>query len=320
MLSLLFTYGIRRYALQHLLDVPNQRSSHHLPTPRGGGLGIVLAFFSAVIFTVQKDWFGLDFLLLLSMSMLIAGIGFWDDHQHVAARWRFLVHLIAAMGALFFLQGLPPLSFGSLVIDLGLFGYILGVVYLVWMLNLFNFMDGIDGIAASEAVFVAAALAGFMFAVDVHLTFIAAALAVSSLGFLCWNWPPAKIFMGDVGSGFLGFVLGLLILLFSNQEPGFLYIGLILCAVFVVDASLTLITRFIRGEKWYAAHCSHAYQHAARKYGHLKVVLSIWAINLLWLLPLAYGASRIPEYGWVGVIIAYSPLLYAAIVFKAGRE
>ena len=320
MLSLLFTYGIRRYALQHLLDVPNQRSSHHLPTPRGGGLGIVLAFFSAVIFTVQKGWFGLDFLLLLSMSMLIAGIGFWDDHQHVAARWRFLVHLLAAMGALFFLQGLPPLSFGSLVIDLGLFGYVLGVVYLVWMLNLFNFMDGIDGIASSEVVFVAAALAGFMFAVDTHLAFIAAALAVSSLGFLCWNWPPAKIFMGDVGSGFLGFVLGLLILLFSNQEPGFLYIGLILCAVFVVDASLTLITRFIRGEKWYAAHCSHAYQHAARKYGHLKVVLSICAINLLWLLPLAYGASRMPEYGWVGVIIAYSPLLYAAIVFKAGRE
>ncbi len=318
--SLLCTYIIRRYALLHLLDIPNQRSSHQVPTPRGGGLGIVTAFYLLVIGTYLLGLSDTHRLLILSTGLLIAGIGFWDDHQHIAARWRFLVHAMTALTAMLMLHGLPELMLGSRQINFGLSGYPIGIVFLIWLLNLFNFMDGIDGIAGSEAVFVATALAGFIFPLDIPLAITAAGLGVCCLGFLVWNWPPAKIFMGDVGSGFLGYALGLLILLMAHKNANFLFIGLILFAVFIADATYTLCYRFIDGQQWYTAHCTHAYQHAAKKYGHRIVIIAVWAINLCWLLPVAIAAYRMPEYAWLWLPAAYFPLLYMAAAFSAGKQ
>lgn len=316
--SLVMTFSLRFYAMKHLMDIPNQRSSHQIPTPSGGGLGIVLAFLTAIVVLFIVDSMGLELFLVLLTSLMIAGIGFWDDHRHIPARWRFSVQVLAALIIAFCLQGFPPLSLGSYRIDLGFSGYFIAVLFLVWMLNLFNFMDGIDGIAASEAIFVSASLAGFVYTKDTNLALPAIALAFSCLGFLIWNWPPAKIFMGDVGSGFLGFLLAVLILVYSFEDPVFLYVGLILFAVFVVDSTYTLLCRFIAGEKWYEAHCSHAYQHLARKHGHLKVTLSVWAINICWLLPLALLVFRFSDYAWAGLLMAYSPLIVAASRFEAG--
>jgi Fuc2NAc and GlcNAc transferase len=318
-LSWLSVYFIKAYALKNLLDIPNQRSSHRMPTPRGGGLGIVVAFTAASLTLFLGGSLELTGFLALTAAVLVAGIGFWDDHRHIPARWRFLIHMAAAVIALGLVQGFPLLVMGDWRIELGMLGYALGMAYLVWLLNLFNFMDGIDGIAASEAVFISGSLAGFLSFIDNELALIAVALCFASLGFLLWNWPRAKIFMGDVGSGFLGFVLGLLILMAGHQEPIYVYVGLILFAVFITDATVTLARRYISGQKWYEAHCSHAYQHAAKHYGHLKVILAVWAINLFWLLPVASIVFIYPAYALPGLIIAYLPLIYVTVKFEAGN-
>jgi len=140
------------------------------------------------------------------------------------------------------------------------------------------------------------------------------------LGFLLLNWPPAKIFMGDVGSGFLGFVLGLLILIYNQDTAIFLVVGLMLFSVFITDATYTLLTRVLTGEKWYQAHCTHAFQHTAKRYGHLRVLLAMWAINLFWVLPVTIVVFVKPEYGLLGMIAVYMPLIFLVYKFNAGRQ
>ena len=327
LVSIALTGLIRYYALSRkLLDIPNQRSSHTLPTPRGGGLAIVLAFIFAMLLMFFMQHQDAKILTVFISTLLVAGIGFCDDHGHVPARWRFLTHLLAASWVMIFLHGMPlvllpaPLDWvlHRSIVDLSWLGYAIGVFLLVWFLNLFNFMDGTDGIAASESLFVSLALAGYLFYLDQVLCLLAINLAAASLGFLAWNWPKAKIFMGDVGSGFLGLVLGILILMAAQQAAVMLYCGLILFAIFIVDATYTLLYRFCSRQKWYDAHCSHTYQHAAKRYGHLPVLLTCWVINLCWLLPISFLVFLHPAYALVGLLFAYTPLLYLAYLFKAG--
>ncbi|MGZ4960714.1 MAG: MraY family glycosyltransferase [Methylomonas sp.] len=319
---------IRYYALSNqVLDIPNQRSSHTVPTARGGGLAIVLAFFASCVYlflTHRLDMHGFG---ALCAPLLVAFIGFCDDHAHVSARWRFLMHLLAALAALFFLNGLPlvlvPKPFDAMIgrslVNLDWLGYLLGTVLLVWLLNLFNFMDGTDGIAASESLFVSSALAGYLYFIDPVLFSVAISLAAASLGFLSWNWPRAKIFMGDVGSGYLGLLLGIVILMAAQQAAVLLYCGLILFGIFVVDATYTLLVRFFSGQKWYDAHCTHTYQRAAKQYGHLHILFASWAINLFWLLPVSLWVFLHPAYALMGLLVAYLPLIFLALHFKAGQ-
>jgi Fuc2NAc and GlcNAc transferase len=200
----------------------------------------------------------------------------------------------------------------------------LAALYLVWLLNLYNFMDGIDGIAGMEAITVclgAAALVGLALgigsAADIGLPLL---LAGAVAGFLVWNFPPARIFMGDAGSGFLGITLGILSLHAGAIAPPLLWSWLILLGVFVADATVTLLRRLLRGERVYEAHRSHAYQQAARHYGrHLPVTLAVAAVNLAWLTPIAAGvAMRRIEPG-AGLLIAYAPLFALAVRFRAGE-
>ena len=328
LLAVILTGLIRRYALNNkVLDIPNHRSSHSVPTPRGGGLAIVLAFCAATLWLFFNRQLAGTTLALFASTLLVAAIGFCDDHGEVAARWRFFTHLLAAAVALLLMNGIPllliPAPFdamlGRLTLNPGWLAYPLGILFLVWTLNLFNFMDGTDGIAASEALFVSSALAAYLFYIDRSLCTIALSLAAACGGFVIWNWPKAKIFMGDVGSGFLGLLLGLLILLAAQQAAVLLYCGLILFGVFVVDASYTLSYRLFSGQKWYAAHCSHTYQLAAKRYGHLAVLLTCWVINLGWLLPLSLWIFIHPSHALAGLVLAYLPLIYLAYRFKAGH-
>ena len=317
--SFLLTVLIRQYALQRkVLDFPNQRSLHSIPIPRGGGLAIIITFNVAVVslfLTEQLDAQRIDILLV---GVLVAGIGFWDDHTHVSARSRFLVHFFASLIVLYLLQGFPPVFVGQWQFEPGIISYLMGAFFLVWCLNLFNFMDGTDGIAASEAIFVAAALAGFLYRIDGQLFQVTLFLAFASAGFLLWNMPPAKIFMGDVGSGYLGFILAVLVLMAAYRLPVILYSGMVLFGIFFVDTTYTLLYRFATGQKWYEAHCSHTYQHAAKKFGHFKVLIVVWLINLFWLLPVAIWIFYNSTYSMVGLLVAYSPLVYLAYKFKAG--
>lgn len=317
--SVLLTGLLRRYALAaSLLDIPNARSSHSLPTPRGGGVAIVIVFLSGIIALSLSGLLATSTLwALLGAGAWIAVVGFIDDHQHIPARWRLLAHFIGAIWGLFWL-GLPTLVLFGM--DLTTLGYVLAAFYLVWMLNLYNFMDGIDGLASIEAITVCAGgVLLLVLGTDTASHYSLILLIGAVAGFLVWNFPPAKIFMGDAGSGFLGITLGLFSIHAAHLSPSFFCSWLILLGVFIVDATWTLIRRFLRGEKVYEAHRSHAYQFASRHYSsHKTVSLAVAALNVFWLLPLALWVGLGNLNGALGLSIAYLPLLLLAIKFNAG--
>ncbi|UMY62936.1 MraY family glycosyltransferase [Pseudomonas sp. LS.1a] len=323
LVSLLMTAGLRRYALaRSVIDVPNARSSHTVPTPRGGGVAIVVTFLLSIVGVVLSGAGDSRTLAALGGGgALIAIIGFMDDHGHIPARWRLLGHFIAAAWMLAWMGGLPPLTLFGWQVDLGWLGGVLAAVYLVWLLNLYNFMDGIDGIASIEAITVCLGAASLysLAGLGGHAV-LPLLLAAAVAGFLFWNFPPAKIFMGDAGSGFLGIVLGGLSLQAAWLAPELLWCWLILLGVFIVDATYTLGRRLLRGDKVYEAHRSHAYQFASRQFGrHLPVTLAVAVLNLCWLLPIAFCVARLGLDGAVGVVLAYIPLVLLAVRFRAGQ-
>ncbi|WBM34214.1 MULTISPECIES: MraY family glycosyltransferase [Pseudomonas] len=318
------TAALRRYALSRsLMDIPNARSSHTLPTPRGGGLSFVVAFLLAALCMAIAGPIAPSVVVgVLGAGGLVAVIGFMDDHGHIAARWRLLGHFAAAAWGLAWLGGMPPISvFGVTLAPLWL-SSLFGALYLVWLLNLYNFMDGIDGLASVEAICVCVGASLLYWVTDhAHHAWLPLLLAATVAGFLCWNFPPARIFMGDAGSGFLGMVLGLLALLAGWVNPLLFWGWLILLGVFVVDATFTLVRRLLRGDKVYQAHRSHAYQYATRHHGsHRTVTLAVAAINLGWLLPVAMVVVVFQLDGALGTLVAYVPLIVLALIYKAGEK
>ncbi|CAL96198.1 MraY family glycosyltransferase [Azoarcus olearius] len=318
------TGWLRRYALaRSLVDVPNARSSHSTPTPRGGGLAVVLPFLVVILLL---GWVGLlpaaEVAALLGAATLVAAVGFLDDHGHVAARWRLLTHFVAAAWLLG-CAGIPAFSsFGLSAVPIQMLA-VVAALYVVWVLNLYNFMDGIDGIAAVEGIAVAtggavlAIAAGHPVEVIVPPLMLAAALG----GFLAWNFPPARIFMGDVGSGFVGAMLAAFSLQAGRHDEVLFWSWLILLGVFVVDATFTLLRRLLRGERVYQAHRSHGYQQAARRWkAHRPVTLAVVMIDVFWLLPIA----ALVILDWMpplhGLAVAYAPLLVGALLLGAGRR
>ncbi len=322
--SVLMTELLRLYAhKKEIYDVPNSRSSHSEVTPRGGGAAIVLAFLVSLSLFFYFDGILLrDYLALLGAGGLVSAVGFWDDHTHVHARIRIVFHAMAGIWAVSWIGVDTTLDFGVWEVDLAWFGLVIGLLFLVWLINLYNFMDGIDGIASVETIFVSTSAALFLFMNgDTDTAFALCLLAGACLGFLVWNWPPAKIFMGDVASGFLGITLGVFALYTSNEDSISIWVWLILLGVFVVDSTYTLLKRIYHSERWYEAHRCHAYQFAAVKSGsHKFVTLFVLAINVLWLFPLALLSVWYPQLGFPLLIIAYAPLLGLAIMVGAGKR
>lgn len=323
--SLVATWGLRRYALRaNLLDVPNERSSHEVATPRGGGMAIVGTFLAALVALWIVGSLSIQPAVWLAVAgLLVALVGFIDDRGDLSARWRILVHFVAATLVVYALGGAPVVQLGTLQLDLGSVGVGIAVVGAVWLLNLYNFMDGIDGIAGVEAFSATAVMAYIVFGANAAEPIESTTLVLGAavLGFLAWNFPPAKIFMGDVGSGFLGLMLAALLLWSAKLQPELLWSWLIILGVFVVDATFTLMRRLARGERVYEAHRSHAYQMATRRFGgHLPVTLSVLGINAIWLAPLAVFAAQRPGDGWWLLLLAYLPLVGLAVYFRAGTR
>lgn len=315
--GLLAWVGTRLVLLQagrlRLVQAPNRRSSHVKPTPHGGGLGIVLGGGAAGIWLAWVQ--GGVFWPISGLAFLLAALGLWDDVRHLPARTRFAVQVLLCALLLQALGGSTPLALTGLLLFAG-----------VWWVNLFNFMDGIDAMAASQAVFmlVAGALLGVWFhpgAADAAGWLWMLAVAAATLGFLLFNWPPARIFMGDVGSTYLAFMIFALALL-SVREGWLTYpVWLVLGAVFVADASVTLLRRMLAGERWFEAHRSHAYQRLSRRWGsHRRVTLLAIAVNLLWLAPLAWACLAWPGWAWICVVLAYGPLVTAMLALGAGKK
>jgi len=314
---------VRRRALSHQhLDVPGPRSSHAVPTPNSGGLSFVAVYLFAILVLWMVDTMSARlFMALFVGGAAVAAVGLWDDHSPVPARVRFGIHFAACGWAVYWLGRVPALPVGDISLDMGLAGYALAVIASAWLLNLYNFMDGIDGLAAIEAIAVLTGACLIIVAGDPQVSFLCLGLlAAATLGFLPWNWSPARIFMGDTGSGFLGFGLAVMAMHTANSGALSIWSWIILMGVFIVDATVTLLRRMISGQQWHLAHRSHAYQHAAVRCGsHRRVTLAVLAIDVIWLLPLACYVNNHPEKGVVVAGLALAPLIMLALALGAGR-
>jgi UDP-N-acetylmuramyl pentapeptide phosphotransferase/UDP-N-acetylglucosamine-1-phosphate transferase len=264
------TWMARRYAVRRsLVDHPGERRSHSLPTPRGGGIAIAIAFSIAILAMAVRQPLQIVLLGCAGLGLLlIAAIGWLDDHRPLSPWLRLCVHAVAAS----LLAVGVALAGGSFA--LAGTGFVLALV----LVNVWNFMDGIDGIAATQAALVGLVfvmVAGGSLAVALGLAFAAAII-----GFLPFNMPRARIFLGDVGSGTLGYGVALMAVFALDRlaEPQWPLVLLPLSA-FLLDAGLTLSTRIVRGERWWTPHVEHAYQRTARRFGrHWPVTIgyAVW--------------------------------------------
>lgn len=307
---------MRRYALHagHVVE-PHARGSHTRPTPVGGGMGFVVP--------TTLAWIGIaiawdDYVLGATgaVGLLIAVMGYMDDRRRIEPWIRLAVQVVAAATiatlVLWKARGSQGIEYA---------GYIVGAAFmLAWSANLFNFMDGIDGLCATESLFIA--LAGLAIAMltgaPAPFLLALAALAASLLGFLPWNAPRARIFMGDGGSTWLGFTLAALAIQDSVRQPGLLSAWLILPALFVADATVCVIRRAYRGENVMQAHRAHAYQNLSRRLrSHWKVVALVALLNLA-LLPGVWVAIDAPTYRWVATIATYAAAVALAVAARSG--
>ncbi len=320
-ISYLGVEAFRRWSLRkELLDIPNDRSSHTRPTPRGGGIVIVFVSLAAYIITASITGTAIAWGFVVG-GVLVAFVSWLDDLYSLTFVWRFLVHCIAAAVVVFnvgYFSILAPFD-SSYTLDLGVVGAAVTALWIVWVINAYNFMDGIDGIAGLQAV---VAFIGWSAAAWVvgspAIALFAAASAAACLGFLIHNWAPAKIFMGDVGSAFLGFSLASIPLLITSNAPASLPDMPILAVAFiwpfVFDTLLTFFRRLFRGEKVWTAHREHLYQRmiiagrshktVSKIYGVLASIIVIAAFALyFWSVPWKYGvyaamafAATVPLY------------------------
>ncbi|WP_373033759.1 glycosyltransferase family 4 protein [Sulfurovum sp.] len=302
--ALFGTLAIRYYAHQKdLLDHPNDRSSHVTPTPKGGGLAIMITFYGALTYlylTTQIDE-QLFFALLSALPVIV--ISLVDDIHPLPAKLRFGVQLLSASFALYFLGGVNSMNFALFTLH-GTWLNLIALLGIVWMTNLYNFLDGIDGYAAAQAVFVGLA-AYLLFGSDSALL-----IAAATAGFLVFNWHKASIFMGDVGSAPLGFIFAVFIL-YDAGTPHFLG-WLMLLSLFWFDATLTLIRRARRGEKLSQAHKRHAYQRLNQAgFSHDKVVLLAMGVNLI----IFAALYLLPQGLYLYLFLVLLVLLYSLIKF-----
>ncbi|RLP54811.1 MAG: glycosyl transferase family 4 [Ketobacter sp.] len=323
-----------RAASLRLVQLPNGRSSHKDITPHGGGLGFVL------VATLFSFFGGLEsYSVLFCLASILAALGLWDDIRHVPAWLRFIIQATVMVLFLSWLGYLPALHFHGLELDGWPLMIAVGIVGL-WWVNLFNFMDGIDGIACVQAVstlllaLILMTTSGRAW-LEAPLLQVMLVVVAAVAGFLVVNWPPARIFMGDTGSTWLAFII-LALALFSVKQDWLAYsVWMILTSLFVLDASITLFTRLLRGHKFYEAHRCHAYQKLARRFqqrftlrmgereararAHLKVSLLVVVVNVMWLFPLAWLSMNTVEWGIWFVFLAWLPLCIVIIRVGAGR-
>lgn len=324
-LSALGTRIAIAYARQRkLLDQPGQRRSHSVPTPRGGGIGLVAGSILATssLAMATGSAYRIIPLSVLGAIFIVAAVGWIDDHGGLRARTRFAAHCVAAT----LLLAAPAAVLGLLSSDApegALLLYALaGVVpgfAIVWSINLHNFMDGIDGLLACQAVFVMIVLSAlFVHANQPLAAAYVGLLALATLGFVPFNFPRAQIFMGDVGSGVLGLVIAAVVA-WQMVTPGIaLASGLVLSSAFVTDATCTLLSRVLHRRRWYSAHREHLYQCLVRSgFSHARVVVLYMGWNLLIVLPAAYwmNTTRTPASPALGIACMVYALAVVAWLF-----
>jgi len=308
--SFSLTYTIKNYAIKKsLVAEVNERSSHTVPTPHGGGIAIAVTWFTGLSYLFYTNAIESSLYYALMAGAVLAVVSYLDDLYELSPKVRLITQSSVALGGIVALGGLHSLDFGLFSIENQLLTNIIAFIAIIWFINLYNFLDGIDGYAGSEALFLA--VAGFILFGGAHFLVLAAAV----LGFLVWNWHRAKIFMGDVGSTLLGYTVAVFTIYYANQEASNLWVWIILFGVFWFDATLTLIRRKRNGEQLSQAHKKHAYQRLNQSgWAHDKVVLAAMGVNVV-LFGLVYFLSNI----FIAFIVAVL-FLYAVMRFVDSKK
>lgn len=321
---------IRRAHKWKLIDSPNGRSSHIAPTPSGGGIGLAVAGSLTGAYLLQSSTIFFYGQIVLVIACVLAAVGLHDDRKPLPALWRLGIHVVMGASLLFVLGGLPEMQrfvdawFSRTLVYAAL------LLVIVWWINLFNFMDGIDGLAGMQTIFMLLAAAALLVWPRQALIFDPTivwmlCVAGATVGFLLLNWAPAKIFMGDVGSMYLAFMVLSFGLLSIRNELLPVATGLsmwaILGATFATDATITLMTRMLTVKRWHEAHRNHLYQRLARQYSsHRQATLLYLSVNVLWLLPIAFVCITYPQWAIAWVVLAYLPLIVLAVRLGAGKS
>ncbi len=291
-----------------ILANPNFRTLHETPVPKGGGI----VFASITILGIFLLWRSGQMPNNLFMTLGVGGciatfLGFFDDINNIGAKKKLAVQIFLSGFALFHLDG-GVLSSIDLIPDW--IAIPLSLLFLVWVINAYNFMDGIDGMAASGAIFSSGVVIVTIVLTNEfsEVTIFLLLLMASVLAIIVFNWPPATIFMGDAGSVFLGYIFGVLILYTTMNNEVSIWTWIIVFGYFIADTTVTQIARLILVKKWYIAHRSHAYQNLARiSNSHLKVTMGVIVYYLMWLLPLAIWSVIEPDMAVFATIMALTP-------------
>ncbi|WP_372998903.1 glycosyltransferase family 4 protein [Sulfurimonas sp.] len=303
--SYAFTYYIRKVAIKKsLVDIPNERSSHTTPTPHGGGIAIAITWFIGISYLYYINDINNSLYFSLLVGVIISVVSYLDDLYELSAKVRLVTQFFVAMLGLWLLDGLQQIDLLFFSIENQIITNVFALFTIVWFINLYNFLDGIDGYAGSEAIFLG--LAAFLLFGGSH--FLVLIFAV--LGFLIWNWHKAKIFMGDVGSTLLGYNIAVFTIYYANIDSLNLWIWITLFGLFWFDATITLLKRYINGGKLSKAHKKHAYQRLVQSgWSHNKVVIFSILVNFL-LFCFIYYISNV----FIAFLLSIS-LLYVVIKY-----
>ena len=303
--SFILTYFIKNYAIKKsLVAEVNERSSHTTPTPHGGGIAIALSWFVGLSYLFYTNAIDPQLFYALLVGTVISIVSYLDDLYELSPKVRLLTQSLVAVAGLYFLGGLQELDFFFFTITNPIVTNTFAFFMIVWFINLYNFLDGIDGYAGAEAIFLA--LAGFLFFGGAHFLVLIAA----TLGFLLWNWHKAKIFMGDVGSTLLGYNIALFTLYYADKNSDNFWIWIVLFGTFWFDATLTLVRRKLNKEQLSVAHKKHAYQRLTQSgWSHSKVVIASIVLNTL-LFTIVYATSNIFYAVLIALIVLYAAIKY----------
>jgi len=306
--SFVLTFFIKKIALKKaILDIPNKRSSHTTPTPRLGGLAIALSWYLGISYLFINQEINSNLYYALLTGLILVFVNFLDDLYNISFKIKLFFQSISTLLALYFLGSLQIIDFNFFILEQKILLFILAFISIIWFINLFNFLDGIDGYAISEAIFLSCAIF-LIFKINIFLI-----LLFACLGFLPWNWQKAKIFMGDAGSAFLGFTIIILMIYYQNEKIIPLINFIILSAVFWFDATLTLFTRLYNKKLINKAHREHAYQKIIQcGFSHRKTVSYVMVTNIILFL-LTYFSIKFPN---LTIYIFIFILFFLYFIFK----
>jgi len=303
------SYAIKK----NILAVPGSRTLHETLTPRGGGIVFSLLFVFSVVILYFIGTINFNILMVLGFGAFIASIfGFIDDIVDISASYKLAMQCILAIWSIYWLEASILINWVPYWLSLSII-----TLLLVWILNLYNFMDGVDGMASSGGLFFSLSLALILLHEGHPQTAILFFILAGSLGgFIFFNWPPASIFMGDSGSLFLGYTFGSLLLFTVTTGSLTIWTWLVVFGYFFSDTMVTQIARIIIVKRWYSAHRSHAYQNLARITGsHFKITMGVTTFHLIWILPLAFWSVLQPNFALIAVALALLPGVVLAYLY-----